>query len=60
MNEVPDPSDRYATLMSVVGSATEGFSFTIAGSFQFRTLPMKIAARSGASNFTSVNTPGRL
>ncbi len=39
MKVVPEPSDRWTTVMSVAGSFAAGLSFTSAGSFHFWILP---------------------
>ena len=48
MYVVPEPSERCATVTSVSGSLTPGFSFAIAGSFHFVIFPRMSSARTGA------------
>jgi hypothetical protein len=45
MNEVPDPSDRCTTMMSVAGSFTPGLSAAMRVSFHLVIRPRKTAAR---------------
>ena len=60
MYDVPDPSDRCTTVMSLTGRLTPGLSFVTAGSFHFVTLPRKMSASNGPENFNSAVTPGML
>src|SRR5690349_677518 len=53
LSVVPDWSDRYTTLIFVSGSVAFGFSFLIAGSFQFLISPSKIFAVAAASRARS-------
>src|SRR5437867_10734683 len=58
MYVVPDPSERWTTVMSEFGRETPGLTLVIAGSFHFFTLPRKMSASRGPVNFNS--TFGRL
>src|SRR5205814_2198077 len=57
---VPDPSDRWTTVMSAAGRLTPAFSFAIAASFHLVILPMKMSASTGPVNFNRALTPEML
>src|SRR5579859_3827036 len=56
---VPEPSERTARVMEVLGRFALGFSALIAGSFQVLISPWKICASTLGSSFSPV-TPDRL
>ena len=60
MYVVPEPSERWATVMSVDGSLTPGLRPAIAESFHFVTLPRMMLARRLPENFNWASTPGML
>ena len=57
---VPEESERWITVIGVLGSDTPGLSALIAASFQVLILPRKISAIVGPSSFRPLLTPGRL
>ena len=57
---MPEPSERWAIVIAVLGSETPGLSFAIAGSFQVLICPKKIFASVGPSMCSRFLTPGRL
>ena len=57
---VPDESERWTTVICVLGRFTPGFSDLIAGAFQVVILPEKMSAIIGPSSFSPVFIPGRL
>ena len=56
---VPEPSERTATVMAVLGRVTPELSAAMAGSFQVVMVPMKILARVSGESLSS-STPLRL
>ena len=56
---VPEPSERTARVIVVLGRLRPGLSALIAGSFQVVIVPWKIWARTAGSSFSPV-TPDRL
>src|SRR5947209_1273265 len=56
---VPEESDRWATVIAVLGRFMPGLSALIAGSFHDLTLPTKMFAIVGPSSFSPVLIPGR-
>ncbi len=56
---VPEPSERWATVIVVLGSVTPGLSLLIAESFQVLIVPWKIPAIVSAESW-SLLTPERL
>ena len=54
---VPDSSERWQTVMSVLGSFTPEFSAAIAGSFHFLILPRKMSATVAPSSLRPFSTP---
>src|SRR5450755_1643064 len=60
MAVVPDPSERWATAMGVLGRVIPGFKALIAGSFHIVMPPEKIFPTVSPSNFSPLATPGRL
>src|SRR5947209_16558444 len=57
---VPEESDRWTTVIDVLGRLSPGFSALIAGSFHVLILPMKMSASVGPSSFRPLLTPERL
>src|ERR1022692_219945 len=60
MAVVPDPSERWATAMGVLGRLIPGFRALIAGSFHVVMAPEKILPSVSPSNFRPLGMPGRL
>src|ERR1700752_1528601 len=60
MAVVPDPSERWAEAMGVLGSVIPGFRALMAGSFQTVMPPEKILPRVSPSNLRPLEMPGRL
>src|SRR5437764_14960953 len=54
---VPEESERWTTVIDVLGSLTPGFSAAIAGSFHFLTVPRKMFAIEGPSSLSPVLRP---
>ena len=54
---VPEESERWTTVIDVLGSLTPGFSAAIAGSFHFLTVPRKMFAIVGPSSLSPVLRP---
>src|ERR1700722_6927289 len=57
---VPDPSERWAMAMGVLGSVVPGFRALMAGSFHTVMPPEKILPRVAPSNLRPLAIPGRL
>ena len=57
---VPDESERWMTVIAVLGRLTPGFSDLIAELFQDVILPLKMSAITAPVSFRPVFTPGRL
>ena len=57
---VPDESERWTTVIAVLGRLMPGFSALIAGSFQVLILPRKMLAIVGPSSLSPLLTPDRL
>ncbi len=57
---VPEESERWMTVMAVLGRFSVGFSALISGSFQVLILPRYMFAIVLPSSFIPVGTPGRL
>ena len=57
---VPEESERWTTVMLVLGRLMPGLSALIAGSSQVLILPMKMPATVGPSSFSPLLTPDRL
>ena len=57
---VPDESERWTTVIAVLGRLMPGLRALIAGSFQVLILPRKMLASVGPSSFSPLLTPGRL
>ena len=60
MNEVPEPSERCTTTMSVSGSLTPGFTDAMRASFHFVIRPRKMSASTSGVNRRVAVTSGRL
>ena len=57
---VPEPSERWTTVIAVEGSLTPALIFARAGSFHFVILPRKMSARIGPVNLICESTPSML
>jgi len=57
---VPDESDRWITVIELLGRFIPGFRALIAESFHFVIFPMKISASVGPSSFRPLLIPVRL
>ena len=57
---VPEPSERWTTLISVAGRVTPGFSAAIAASFHFLILPSKMPAMTSGVILSGAARPFRL
>ena len=57
---VPEESERWTTVIAVLGRLSPGLSDLIAESFHVLIFPEKMSARTGPSSFSPLLIPGRL
>jgi hypothetical protein len=57
---VPDESERWTTVMELLGKLRPGFSALIAGALQVLILPVKMPASAVPSSLSPLLTPDRL
>src|SRR6185312_12409013 len=57
---VPEPSERWTTMMSWFGSVAPGLTLASRASFHLVILPRKMSASTSGVNFTVAVNPGRL